>query len=132
MSLVAEAQSPPTRAHILIVDDDDLTLKALAAWLSYEYEVVTAHDGIEGLERAAELTPDVIISDVWMPRLDGVEMVRHMKRIEGLRHVPVLFLTGQTSPASVVAGISAGARAYLSKPIDLDVLERKLRSALAR
>jgi len=65
-----------------------------------------------------------------MPRLDGVSMVRAMKATESLRRVPVIFLTGQTSLSSVVAGIAAGARAYLPKPIDLDVLDRKLRSAL--
>src|ERR1019366_9265519 len=108
------------------------TLKALAGWLSHEYDVVTAGDGIEGLAHAVASTPDVIVADVWMPRLDGVEMVRRMKQIETLRRVPVLFLTGQTTPASVMAGFPAGARAPLSKPVDLDLLDRKVRSALGR
>jgi len=130
MSPAAETLPPPTRARILVVEDDESTLHALAGWLSYDYDVVTARDGIEGLERALESPPDVIVADVWMPRLDGVTMVRRMKQIAALRPIPVLFLTGQTMPASVIAGIAAGARAYLPKPIDLDVLDRKLRSAL--
>jgi CheY-like chemotaxis protein len=129
MSHDPETSGPP-RARILVVDDDEATLRALAGWLSFQYEVITAHDGIEALERAAETPPDVIITDVWMPRLDGVAMVRRMKQTEELKHVPVLFLTGQTTPASVVAGIAAGARAYLPKPVDLDVLDRKVLSAL--
>lgn len=74
--------------------------------------------------------PDVILTDVWMPRLDGVAMVGRLKEIAGLRRVPVIFLTGQTSVESVVAGIAAGARAYLPKPVELDTLDCKLRSAL--
>ncbi len=120
-----------TRARILVVEDEENTRLALARWLSYEYDVVTASDGVEGLRIATmQQAPDLVLADVWMPHLDGVSMVRRMKGVESLRRVPVIFLTGQTSPPSVIAGIAAGARAYLTKPIDLDVLDRKLRSAL--
>lgn len=124
---------PPiaTRPRILVVDDDENTRKALSHWLSHEYDVVSAKDGIEGLEAAtAAQGPHIILADVWMPRLDGVSMVMRIKAIDSLRRVPVIFLTGQTSVRSMMAGIGAGARAYLAKPIDLDVLDRKLRSAL--
>ncbi len=122
---------PPARPRILVVDDDESTRTALAGWLGYEYDVVVARDGIEGLEVANALpAPDIILADVWMPRLDGVSMVMRIKAIDRLRRVPVIFLTGQTSVHSMVAGIAVGARAYLSKPIDLDVLDRKLHSAL--
>lgn len=129
---MSSTANPFPRQRVLVVDDEEPTRRALAGWLSYEYEVATACDGIEGLEQALVQTPDAVIADVWMPRLDGVAMVRRMKEVERLRHVPVLFLTGQTSPTSVIAGISAGARAYLPKPVDLDVLDRKLRLALTR
>ncbi len=118
--------------RILVVDDDEGTLRAIAALLSGEYDVFTASDGVEGLQAAIVHPPDLIIADVWMPRGDGVTMVQRIKQIEALRHVPVIFLTGQTSVHSVVAGISAGAWAYLPKPIDPDILERKVRGALAR
>ena len=121
------------RKCILVVDDDEGTRRAIAVLLSGDYDVVTAADGIEGLEVAIRgPRPDLVVADVWMPRADGVTMVKRMKQIDALRHVPVIFLTGQTSVQSVVAGISAGAWAYLPKPIDPDVLERKVRSALAR
>jgi CheY-like chemotaxis protein len=118
------------RRRILIVDDDEGARTALAAWLGRDYEVVTAGDGIEGLERAAQMAPDIVIADVWMPRLDGVSMVNRMKRIESLRHVPVVFLSGQTEPVSIAAGFSAGGHSYLTKPIDLGLLEDELRLAL--
>jgi DNA-binding response OmpR family regulator len=120
------------RPRVLIVDDDDVTLHALGRWLGYEYDIVEAHDGIEALESASITTPDVIITDVGMPRLDGIEMVRRMKKDNTLKHVPVIFLTANTTTESTVAGISAGARAYLAKPVDLDALDRKVRSALGR
>jgi DNA-binding response OmpR family regulator len=133
----APAESPGApaevaRKRILVVDDDAGTLHAIAALLSGDYEVSTASDGIEGLQAALRLHPDLIIADVWMPRADGVTMVQRMKQLDVLKHVPVIFLTGQTSVQSTVAGISAGAWAYLPKPIDPDILERKVKSALAR
>jgi DNA-binding response OmpR family regulator len=123
--------SQGSRPRILIVEDDPNTLSALTRWLEYEYEVVAARDGLEGLEAAAkEPRPDVILADVWMPRLDGVGMVSQLKKIDGLRRIPVILLSGETSLTNVIAGISAGARAYLHKPVDLTVLDRKVRSAL--
>jgi DNA-binding response OmpR family regulator len=125
-------RSVPVSKRILVVDDDDGTRRAIAILLSRDYDVITATDGIDGLDAAIRERPDLIIADVWMPGADGVLMVRRIKQNETLRHVPVIFLTGQTSVRSVVAGISAGARAYLPKPIDPDLLERKIRSALGR
>jgi CheY-like chemotaxis protein len=121
------------RPRVLLVEDDDSYRATLSRWLAQEYDVVTACDGVEGLERAAESPPpNVVVTDVAMPRLDGLEMVRRMKQVEALRRVPVIFLSAQTSTRSIIAGISAGARAYLSKPVDLEALDRKLRSAIGR
>ncbi len=123
---------PPVRPCVLVVEDEEGTRVALERWLAQDYDVVTARDGIEGLEIALtrDPMPDVILTDVWMPGLDGVSMVKCIKKNEFVRHVPVIFLTGQTAAKSVIAGIAAGAQAYLPKPIDLDTLERKLRSAI--
>jgi response regulator RpfG family c-di-GMP phosphodiesterase len=122
-----------SRRCVLIVEDEDGTRLALERLLSNDYDVVTARDGAQGLLIASARTPppDVILTDVWMPELDGVSMVKCLKHDPVLRGIPVIFLTGQTSPRSTIAGIAAGARAYLAKPIDLDVLDRKIRSAVA-
>lgn len=129
--------APPTEAcrpkpRVLLVEDDEDTRFVLEDWLRQRYEVVSARDGVEGIEKATapDAPPDVVITDVWMPVLDGVEMVARMKRLESLRRVPVIFLTAHTAAAGVIAGIQAGARAYLAKPVSLEVLDRKLRSAL--
>jgi DNA-binding response OmpR family regulator len=119
------------RKRILVIDDDEGTRTAIMRLLFIDYDVTVAADGIEGIQRATDSpAPDLIITDVWMPRLDGVEMVKRMKRIPSLARTPVIFLTGQTSTESVVAGISSGARHYLAKPVDPDELETKVRKAL--
>jgi len=118
--------------RILVVDDDEFTRNALARLFHDSYDVVVAADAHEALERAQETAPDLVIADVWMPGSDGVAMVTEMKQIEALRRVPVIFLTGQTSIASVARGISAGARHYLTKPVDPEILEEKVHRALAR
>ncbi len=128
-----ERVRPMPQRRILVVDDDEGTRVGLERWFAQDYEVVTAADGLEGLEAARrEPHPEVIIADVWMPGLDGFEMVRRIKLEAALKGIPVIFLTGQTSVRSVLGGLAVGARAYLPKPIDLDVLDSKVRSALSR
>jgi CheY-like chemotaxis protein len=125
-----EALSEPRR-RILIVEDDEQTRAALSGWLGYEYEVMTASDGCEGLALASQITPDIIVTDLWMPKLDGISMVNRMMSVDSLRNVPVVFLTGQTEPASIAASFSAGGHSYLTKPVDLEMLEDEIRSALS-
>jgi CheY-like chemotaxis protein len=93
--------------------------------------VTLAIDGIDGYEKANEQPlPDLIIADVSMPELDGIAMVRRIRENDALRRVPVIFLTGQMSPANVIAGLSVGTFAYLPKPTDSAVLEGKVKRAL--
>jgi CheY-like chemotaxis protein len=118
------------RPRILVVEDDDGTRMALAGWLDGDYEVVTARDGHEGFTLAHASPPDVIVTDLWMPRVDGMSMVNRLRRLESMRTIPVIFLTGQTASERDRSGISSAAMAYLPKPIDLETLERALRDAL--
>jgi CheY-like chemotaxis protein len=127
------SQHPSTyrRSRVLIVEDDDGTRMALAGWLSADYEVLTARDGEEGFAAASASPPDVIVTDLWMPRVDGMSMVQRLRSIESLRTVQVIFLTGQTATERARAGIQADAIVtYLPKPIELDSLEEALRAAL--
>jgi CheY-like chemotaxis protein len=118
------------RPRVLVVEDDGATLLAIARGLAPEYEVVTATDGVEGLKAASEGAFDAIVSDVQMPRMDGIEMVKRIRELRAAADIPVIFLTGETSPARVVAGFSAGGTSYLVKPVDLDLLDQELRLAL--
>jgi two-component system response regulator MprA len=117
------------RKRVLIVDDEPAARDALARALSETYDVVVAGDGVEGVEMAAKSRPDLIVSDVTMPRLDGIAMVRQIREGQGLK-VPVIFVTALGSPTQVIAGISVGARHYLTKPVDIDDLEQRIARAL--
>jgi DNA-binding response OmpR family regulator len=120
---------PPRRKRILLVEDEIAAGDALAHLLGERYDVVVARDGVEGAEMAAKSPPDLIVTDVTMPRLDGVAMVRHIREQQGLK-VPVIFLTALDAPIAVIAGIAAGARHYMTKPVDINDLERRIGRAL--
>jgi DNA-binding response OmpR family regulator len=120
-----------SRRCILVVDDDEGMRDAVGLALAPTYRIRYAFDGVDGYDKASELPhPDLIIADVSMPRLDGIEMVRRIRAISGMHRVPVIFFTGQTSVASIIAGLSVGTFAYLSKTSAPGVLEGKVRRAL--
>jgi two-component system, OmpR family, response regulator TrcR len=122
-------QPLPRRKRILIVEDEPDSSALLANFLAPQYDVVIARDGVEGIAEAKREVPDLIITDVSMPRLDGLSMVRHLRTREGLR-APVIFVTAMGTPSDVIAGISAGARNYLMKPIELADLKKRVARAL--
>jgi two-component system chemotaxis response regulator CheY len=126
--------SPPhtsPRRSILVVDDDEDMRVAIELVLSPKYRVTLAIDGLDGYVKANEEPgPDLIIADVSMPFVDGITMVRRIRENDALRGVPVIFLTGQTSRARLVEGLSVGAFAYLTKPTDPETLEKNVKSAL--
>ncbi len=123
---------PPSeirRRRILIVEDELASRNALAQILAVDYDVTVAGDGVEGAQQALRIEPDLILSDVTMPGLDGLAMVRQIRQRQG-RKVPVIFITALGAPTDVIAGIAAGARNYLTKPINIDDLERRVARAL--
>lgn len=117
--------------RVLVVEDDDATRAAIARGLAPEYDVIAAGNGVEGLKIALETTFDAIITDITMPEMDGVTMVERIRSMRAPAVVPVVFLTAETAPERVVAELSVEATSYLVKPVDLDLLEHELRSALA-
>ena len=100
----------------------------LAHVLGRTHDVSYALDGVAGLEMASKSPPDLLLTDVKMPRLDGVTMVR-LLRAEGAKY-PVLFLTASTDAFTLTAAIAAGAKGFVTKPIDLGQLEARVRAAL--
>src|SRR2546421_573314 len=100
--------------RILIVDDDPWILRMVSTLLQKRgFAISTASDGEEGLERAAEVHPDLIISDVMMPRLDGWAMVRKLRAHPQLAFIPVIFLTALGSEEDRIRGFRLGADDYL-------------------
>ncbi len=117
--------------RVLIVEDDDQVRTALARALTFEgYEVETANDGAEGLERVLSAAPDVIVLDVMMPHVDGLEATRRL-RARG-DTTPILMLTARHEVSDRVAGLDAGADDYLVKPFALEELLARLRALLRR
>lgn len=116
---------------ILAVDDDEWILAAVRVALQpRKYEIVTAADGWEGLSLATRRTPDLIISDVMMPRMDGWTFVKQLRSKAELALVPILFLTAQDSSQDFVRGYRLGADDYLPKPVDTRELDVRVARAL--
>ena len=111
---------------VLVVDDDPVIQKLLQVNFEMEgYSVITASDGVEGLETARRELPDAIVLDVMMPKMDGLEVARTLKADESTRSIPILLLSAKAQQADVQAGRATGAEDYLTKPFDpLDLLQR--------
>ncbi len=89
-----------------------------------------ASDGLDGLMKLEQLKPDLIVCDVMMPNLDGMEFVKAIKGHDGTQKIPIIFLTAKTDPRSMIDGINVGARFYVTKPFQLDDLLGKISRAL--
>src|SRR5262249_32952344 len=98
--------------------------------LAHGYGVSVARDGLEGLKALDQTPPDLIVVDVMMPRLDGMTLVRAIKKHRTTRHIPVIFLTAKSDSRSMVEGINLGAKFYITKPFSLDDLLAKVQRAL--
>lgn len=109
------------RKHILVVDDDEPTARMLARYLE-AYVVSVAYDGLEALEMARRALPDLVLTDVWMPRMDGIQLVAAMKADPQLHRIPVVFLTAVADAPHIAQAISAGAKHFLRKPISTEKL----------
>ncbi|MCF8714715.1 response regulator [Joostella atrarenae] len=115
---------------LLIVEDNSELREYLKNELKSKYRVLTAVDGQKGLEVAKDKTPDIILTDVVMPSIDGVEMCELIKKDLKTSHIPLLMLTAKAMVADRIKGIDSGADAYLSKPFDMDVLKATLNQLL--
>ena len=125
--------SAKTPTSILLVDDDSLIQKMVTVMLrNAGYEVTIASDGCEALARVAEATPDLIISDVMMPNMDGFEMLRHLRAEPATRAIPIIMLTAKGAADDVVSGLDWGADDYLAKPFEMKVLLARVSAKVER
>jgi two-component system KDP operon response regulator KdpE len=115
---------------ILVIEDNPTVIRLLKANLSMEgYELLTAQNGIQGLDMAAEKNPDLIILDLVIPEMDGYEVARRIRRFSA---VPIIMLTARSSEADIVRGFEAGADDYLTKPFSVKELLVRVRAVLRR
>jgi two-component system, chemotaxis family, chemotaxis protein CheY len=113
---------------ILVVDDLEamrLSMCDILAHLGFT-NVIAAQDGQQALALVREDRVDFLITDLDMPAMDGIELLRAIRSDDALKHIPVLFLTGEAEKNSVVEAAQAGVNDYLLKPFSLDVLDRKI------
>ena len=118
-------------ALVLIIEDNEEVNAFLAQKLRPHFQVRTATDGAAGLRLAAELIPDLIVSDVMMPEISGLEVVAQLKGDWRTSHIPIVLLTAQGAPEQQVEGVQAGADLYLTKPFNPAFLLESLRTLLS-
>ncbi|CAL1519343.1 two-component regulator propeller domain-containing protein [Chitinophaga sp. MM2321] len=115
--------SSKEKSTILLIEDNAVILSLNRDFLEKDYTIITRADGLSGWEAAIENIPDIIISDVMMPGLDGYTLCRRLKTDERTSHIPVILLTAMSSPAQQVSGLEKGADVYLTKPFSIQVLQ---------
>jgi len=121
-------RTPP---RILVADDNPANVDILQTRLAvHGYEIVTAGDGEEALAVAREKQPDLILLDVMMPRMDGLEVCRRLKADTALPFIPIILVTAKADTKDIVAGLEAGGDEYLTKPVDQGALVARVKSML--
>lgn len=129
-----KAPAPPSSSAgkplLLLIEDNPNVRDYLSQHLKKEFHLLTATDGAQGLEMAAEKTPDIVISDVMMPKKDGFVLCRELRRNPTTSHIPVILLTARADLDSKIQGLQAGADDFLSKPVNLQELSIRLHNLL--
>lgn len=117
-----EASEETRSVKMLIVEDNDEVREMLSQIFSPVYSITTACNGAEGIERAGEVNPDIILSDIMMPGMSGVEMCSKLKNNLETCHIPIVLLTARTAEEYAVEGLQTGADDYITKPFNVKLL----------
>ncbi len=116
---------------ILVIEDDEAVRTLVARQLSAEYVVHQAADAQQALSVLATIkAPNLILCDVMMPGMTGIQLAKHLKAQEAYKAIPIVFLTAKTGALDVIEGINAGARHYITKPFNMKELLEKVAKAI--
>lgn len=119
------------KKRVLVVDDDAISLAIVEAMLDEEYEVTAAKSGLQALGYLqGSSTPDIILLDMLMPGTSGMEVLKTLKSTEGLRQIPVIFLTSMDDVDFKLEGFTNGADDFLQKPVHAELMKQKIRRQL--
>ena len=129
-SAAAEDSNTTRSFRILLVEDNEELLQMTSDALRSHFRIIKAHDGVEALELLQYNDVDVIVSDVMMPRMDGIELCRRLKEDINFSHIPVILLTAKTSVEAKVEGMENGADIYLEKPFSIKQLHLQITNLL--
>ncbi|MCD8302255.1 MAG: response regulator [Prevotellaceae bacterium] len=123
-------RSSTQRRRILLVEDDEEIRVYLRQQLSHDYYVSECTNGKEALEQIFRSIPDLVISDIMMPEMDGLTLCRRIKQNIHLNHIPVILLTAKTREEDNIEGLDTGADAYVTKPFNLEVLRHTVKNLI--
>ncbi len=118
--------------RLLVIEDNSDVAAYIGAQFAQRYAVSYATNGKEGLEKALELVPDLIITDLMMPEMDGLEVCRQVRDNEIVNHIPIIVVTAKITEEERIKGLEAGADAYLAKPFNVDELRTRVEKLLDR
>lgn len=126
----AENLNDPSKPSVLVIDDNADIRAYVHTLLNSEYSIIEAADGTEGIRKAMKYVPDVIISDVMMPGIDGIECCRRLKGELQTCHIPVILLTACSLDEQRIQGYAGGADSYISKPFSSQLLLTRIRNLI--
>ena len=118
---------------ILVIEDDPGTLRLMVYTLQHEgYQVITAANGLDGLRRALNEKPDLVVLDVMLPGIDGFEICHRLRADPQTAHLPILMLSGKSQEVDKATGLKVGADDYLTKPVAPSETASRVRTLLAQ
>ena len=118
--------SPKTRIRLLLVDDDIELRRFVASELSSDFYIKQCGNGKEALESIFQKAPDIVVSDIMMPVMDGIKLCERIKSNININSIPVILLTGKTEEQDNIEGLKTGADAYITKPFSIDLLKTRI------
>jgi len=115
------------KSRLLIVDDEPTNIHILSNILSDDYEIRAANGGQRAIEAAISQSPDLVLLDMVMPEIDGLEVCKRLKANEATKDIPIIFVTSMSDPANEELGLQAGAVDYISKPVSPPIVKARVK-----
>ena len=116
---------------VLIIEDNKDMRTYIRSELEFSYRIIEAEDGVDGFIKAKEYIPDIIISDVMMPRMDGITLLKKLKKNDKTNHIPIILLTARHSEEHIIEGFESGVDEYIAKPFNSSILRARIENLLA-
>ncbi len=117
---------------VLIVDDEEVNIRLIEAYLNEEYEIITAQSGKEAMNKISENKPDIVLLDIMMPQISGYDVCKSIKENDATRFIPVVMITALSGSEAKIKAIEIGSDDYLTKPINRIELITRVKSLLKK